>query len=1489
MADSGSSPQWRASLVRNNSLPLPGERNEETQDAISTGYCFNLQAVEGIQVPDKGGKRTDYEIRVTLFDATYKKFFGRTWVGPAKPVKIASTQKGRLQYNVPIYFHTSLNDVNIVAVVEVIAVVTTKKNKIQRVSCGWGIIRPFKASNLNDLSSSTPEPVKRMDIYHGSPRALLYLDDNIEKNEKLTLIAECTLCYTIRTHKLLRKVMHLLPENIIVSGSEVVPGIVEQEGGDNLRKPRPVTNKIACVLDKLQLFLYPTMEKFEEELCTLLNTDRLARDDIQSDTGVVQVSERRLQIGVHNGWGYIQPPQTYLLTTDAVSKGGRGSMRKSKGRPTSAGSRDSLSTALLLKNKVKLELIDDPKFAVVFQLEYMINVPFSSSERKSSTSMNRSQARQVALRWAAWTPFSHDGIAEITLQLQGDPIPNPDNVLMFKNPDTEMSDIEVSKIAPGRIQFVYRTKKDVFSSRPGSSASLRSDNTRQGLDSFRSTHLELPMEMSSHYQTGQGNLMHHEPGSIDGSVLGETPHMLAKPPISSAKSSPRTPRGYLGTPGSTGPVIGVSSLPPPPQHQMYGTQPPLPVQHQMYGTQPVYSTIQPLIQPQLGSMYPVEIKHLEASTARTGSPDHLTELPYTPVHAPIMPVGPSQLSGPSLTRAAYARLFQAGFPEITDMNGEPPDVIDPNDYVTFHPYKEDADPLQVNEIIIQFLAFSRMLQFEYQDQPKQHNTVFFTFQFYRYPQVTTERLYLGEVEGGLSADPASLPCILQKLNKDGTIAEGVPGVTLKYSVDPAYMKPGEGQMFVRHLYQQTLHIDVWDGDSLLLIGSCALPLKHLLRNGREAVQVTNELDVITTEYSEDSPALTGDLTRGGSVRPVGVTTILKGRLHLRMANVGYPIETKLLKPGMNPLRKTRVVIQEDGSGAFLGGSLNTVVPKAHTLNGLKTTRTYRAAHMADTDRELAAALLVRQDKAVLQDSNREADMVKKRKLSRMDAVRKQEGRENGLISSLLVKKEEKVQRLRDLTTIKTYRERSKEDGISCMLQSAITTQHTLHPSFGHVEFFEYVLKNPYNVQHTVFIESEDTDLQVVTDTREWRHFKMLHELNTPVEENMFSADGNGVQVFVRPKESISIPFKYQSFRADHSVNPQGPYNPHRPIFKILMPGNDKKVDLSLQSRNFKVHFRTQESKPIAILSLNIEPQPHVIDQTFRFHHPEQSFLKKSIRLPPFQALPGAPVGGPGLQGLFVRCSDENVICETKRVAPGEPQDVFLKVACGPSPSIKKFFVIIYADQFLSHPVQTWQFYIHALQRVDISSVEGQTSRFSLILRGTQASRLVQCFSSHPQEMQIAPSDAFMLVANSVHEIHIGVRPTAVGSKFMYINVVDTEYHQLIRSWLVCVTCRQPIISKAFELQLPVGGGKGSNKRITYTNPYPSKKIFNLRCNRDDLLQFKETRIEIGASETYTIGLRFTPSQVPGSAEILIFINDSEDKNEETFSVKAIYM
>lgn len=62
--------------------------------------------------------------------------------------------------------------------------------------------------------------------------------------------------------------------------------------------------------------------------------------------------------------------------------------------------------------------------------------------------------------------------------------------------------------------------------------------------------------------------------------------------------------------------------------------------------------------------------------------------------------------------------------------------------------------------------------------------------------------------------------------------------------------------------------------------------------------------------------------------------------------------------------------------------------------------------------------------------------------------------------------------------------------------------------------------------------------------------------------------------------------------------------------------------------SLQVLFRAETGRPIAVLCLTVEPQPHVVDQVFRFYHPELTFLKKAIRLPPWHTLPGRSLISP---------------------------------------------------------------------------------------------------------------------------------------------------------------------------------------------------------------------------------------------------------------------
>lgn len=66
---------------------------------------------------------------------------------------------------------------------------------------------------------------------------------------------------------------------------------------------------------------------------------------------------------------------------------------------------------------------------------------------------------------------------------------------------------------------------------------------------------------------------------------------------------------------------------------------------------------------------------------------------------------------------------------------------------------------------------------------------------------------------------------------------------------------------------------------------------------------------------------------------------------------------------------------------------------------------------------------------------------------------------------------------------------------------------------------------------------------VITNTEEWGYFKTLTKTPTQLEENMFHLEEGtpGPRVYLRPKESIHIPLKYQSFLCDHTMALQVQY------------------------------------------------------------------------------------------------------------------------------------------------------------------------------------------------------------------------------------------------------------------------------------------------------------------------------------------------------------
>lgn len=82
---------------------------------------------------------------------------------------------------------------------------------------------------------------------------------------------------------------------------------------------------------------------------------------------------------------------------------------------------------------------------------------------------------------------------------------------------------------------------------------------------------------------------------------------------------------------------------------------------------------------------------------------YCTDCQFLAVHMRFLYLSSSR----STSRRSLAQLFSSGFPQILDHQNQVAEVLDPSEPVNFDLQREEADHLQANTLILQFLAFTR--------------------------------------------------------------------------------------------------------------------------------------------------------------------------------------------------------------------------------------------------------------------------------------------------------------------------------------------------------------------------------------------------------------------------------------------------------------------------------------------------------------------------------------------------------------------------------------------------------------------------------------------------------------------------------------------------------------------------------------------------------------------------------------------------------------
>ncbi|KAM3717023.1 Nephrocystin-4 [Dirofilaria immitis] len=420
-------------------------------DQYDTPKCYAL-SLRNAQLPSLKMDML-YRIHAYFYDKQQKYYFGKPFYG-----RWYRSDSDSVLFTEIIFFWCSFID-NIDIVLEVVEGEQEKQNSSCLYTAAWTLL-PLGSTENSIVDYSSPcDPLlfRRLPLYLGSPKALFFMTSemNISGVPPKTNIG-LEIC--LQTHQKMCSVLDFIPEWYMFGKWEDIPGLrTSYDGESQIVLPEALESR-KSILSKIKLSFGMSVYKFEQFLLHMMNNDRLYRANrspADINVKMMQVLERRITVGVHNGLCYVEKPQCLHLSLLENQLCNALEMRRNQ--LTNKSNLTLHSQSLFINGSVILNrLITDGNFAVVFLLDYLVGVYSCDGTVHSSQS--------VMVCWGAWCPFAVDITTDdkITVPLLGGPNINPDERLAFKNSLSFRSDLSFCDQSPNiKITFVYAGLREI--------------------------------------------------------------------------------------------------------------------------------------------------------------------------------------------------------------------------------------------------------------------------------------------------------------------------------------------------------------------------------------------------------------------------------------------------------------------------------------------------------------------------------------------------------------------------------------------------------------------------------------------------------------------------------------------------------------------------------------------------------------------------------------------------------------------------------------------------------------------------------------------------------------------------------------------------------------------------------------------------------------------------------------------------------------------
>lgn len=861
------------------------------------------------------------QLSLSFFHTTSKTFFGSTWMGQEVHVG-DSTDVIDFDYSDIVYLISRINDPTCIGVVEIVAsLVDTKKYiTIGQYGCGWTMINLFNSSSretFHDISDGHEGVQNSSSTFLlGTPRDLLIYDPT-EWKDLLREMKSCTLTYRGFGHRKLVKISRLLAENEPIGKYDPIAGILPKNVVTNEGK-KPTS--VSCLADEeisdgkkgiiclpsspaivipMELkvidfqILIPNRSQVEDEVIA-----SVIRNNVDAERSQAKVLQRTAKICIHNGHTVIGGEwKSYRLVDD----------------------KDDRDILLLNEEAISIDgYVPDDKMAIAILIEYEIGLPSENHTFYNPQAMFNSaistdkSTTTIVLGAALFVPS--DGKV-LFLRNQNGKSKGADSMgveLKMRNDDV------CTWLSPKPLFDMSKLRKasKSLNSRRGKGAKDEDDEEEASIIAFdlqafdpikgELSHLDDVdvREGDARASTFRDYDAAEEKSNSKKFRMGEEKYSGAKDEIVKKSSSIKKPAYKVSTKARRERDNDEESIA---ESLVEGNSDvcSLRLDPNFYSgrgdadsdafsvasfrsdnrisvPKDRNSLLYQSMNTKLHTAQPRKQQGGEIMQAREVlEPDSVLEQ-FKPDRREVMrAVSKTEVSAPAyslreLSRGARSRLSRHGYSGVIQDSTGFLDNLQNRATVkqaAVDILLEAGDSLSINDITLQFAGYRAGAKGLNSTSVAYPRAIYFSYQFYTCQPTRTEPMRL------LPADIGQVSV----LARDEAHARDEIPLALRYIIDSGAASPTEAIEFAEYLANRTLYIDVWDADSLILLGTCGIPLRRIMRQGQPMAKCALECDVINSEAASNVEAgiTTSTILDGGPI-----SGSLVGSVDLIICNYG---------------------------------------------------------------------------------------------------------------------------------------------------------------------------------------------------------------------------------------------------------------------------------------------------------------------------------------------------------------------------------------------------------------------------------------------------------------------------------------------------------------------------------------------------------------------------------------------------------------------------